>query len=410
MREHNLHTLANGLRIIHESSPTEVLYCGYTVDAGTRDEDLNEQGMAHFCEHMAFKGTERRKSWHILNGLERVGGDLNAYTNKEETVYYAAVLKEDFTRAADLLTDIVFHSIYPQKEIDKEIEVIIDEIESYKDSPSEQIFDDFENILFCGHSLGRSILGTPEHLRSFRTEDALRFVKRLYCPSNVTFFVYGKIDFSKIIHTIEKLTADIPSGSPIKNSLQLPEYRPQIHKINLQTHQAHVMIGNRCYSAYDKKRVGLFLLNNLLGGPGMNSRLNLSLRERHGLVYTVESNLSSYTDTGVWNIYFGCDNKDIDLCRELVSIELRRMTEEPLTKTQLSAAKKQLKGQIGISCDNFENYALSMGKIYTHYNHYRDIDKLYEQIEALTSEQLLEIAQEIFDENQLSTLLYENKA
>lgn len=406
MKEYNICTLPNGLRIIHEVSPTQVVYCGYTVCAGTRDESPEEQGMAHFCEHMTFKGTERRRAWHILNRLECVGGDLNAYTNKEETVYYAALPKAHFPRAVELLSDIVFHSTYPQHEIDREVEVIIDEISSYEDSPSELIFDQFESMLFEGHPLAGNILGSPDSLHAFRTADARRFTGRYYRPAGTTFFVYGQVDFDTVVRLVERHTAGLSAEPVTKAAPALPPYTPRELTVDRHTHQAHVLIGTRSYSAYDPRRIGLFLLNNLLGGPGMNSRLNVSLRERNGLVYNVESNLSSYTDIGVWSIYFGCDAADVDRCRHLVGKELQRLTDKALTPSQLEAAKRQLKGQIDVSCDNFESYALAMGKVFAHYGHYRDIDRLLEQIDTLTADGLLDIARETFAPEQLTTLIY----
>lgn len=286
---YNEHTLPNGLRIIHAPSLSKVAYCGFAIDAGTRDEAENEQGMAHFVEHLVFKGTKKRKAWHILNRMENVGGDLNAYTNKEETVVYAAFLTEHFNRALELLTDIVFHSTFPQREIEKETEVIIDEIQSYKDTPSELIFDDFEDLIFRGHPLGRNILGEPDLLRTFRTEDVLSFTHRHYQPQNMVFFVLGNLDFKKVIRNIEQQMSGI-EGVQVEHKRTPPSlYIPEKLVINKDTHQAHVMIGSRGYNAYDDKRTALYVLNNILGGPGMNSRLNVELRERRGLVYNVES-------------------------------------------------------------------------------------------------------------------------
>lgn len=404
---HQTHTLPNGLRIIQASSPTGVAYCGYAVDAGTRDEQDDEQGMAHFVEHLIFKGTRKRKAWHILNRMERVGGDLNAYTNKEETVVYSTFLKEHFARAAELLTDIVFGSTFPQAEIEKEVEVIIDEIQSYEDSPSELIFDDFEELIFPDHPLGRNILGRPNLLRNFHSEDALRFVERFYKPENMVFFVLGDLDFKRIVRTLEKLTADVPTGKTKEYHRVAPlPYQPKHLILYKDTHQSHVMIGSRGYDAYDDRRTGLYLLNNILGGPGMNSRLNVSLRERRGLVYNVEANLTSYTDTGTFCIYFGCDPDDADLCTELVYKELKKMRDQRLTTTQLAAAQKQIIGQIGVAGDNFENVALDMGKCFLHYNIYEKKADVFRRINALTADELLEIANEKFAEDQLSVLMY----
>ena len=446
--KYNTHTLDNGLRIIHLPSDSKVVYCGYQINAGTRNEEPGEEGLAHFCEHVTFKGTERRKAWHILNCLESVGGDLNAYTNKEGTVYYSAILKEHIARAVDLLSDIVFHSVYPQAEIDKEVEVICDEIESYNDSPAELIYDEFENILFKGSPLGHNILGTAEQVRSFTTEDALRFTRKLYRPDNAIFFAYGDIDFKKLVKLVGRALADDDSGKLAEedchadfaddadfsggtefagdeNSITTeksvssvksvgPKNYPSVgdgiagQTIVMQknTHQAHVMIGTRAYDVNDDRRMPLYLLNNILGGPGMNAKLNLALREHNGLVYTVESTMVAYGDTGTWSIYFGCDEHDIKRCLRLVRKELDRMMEKPLSDSQLKAAKKQIKGQIGVACDNRENFALDFGKSFLHYGWEKNVDCLYEQVEAITSQQIQDVARELFDKDRLITLIF----
>ena len=404
--QYNIHTLSNGLRIIHEPFSSKVAYCGFAIDAGTRDEAENEQGMAHFVEHLIFKGTRKRKAWHILNRMENVGGDLNAYTNKEETVIYSAFLTEHFGRALELLADIVFHSTFPQNEIEKETEVIIDEIQSYEDTPSELIFDDFEDMIFRNHPLGRNILGRPDLLKKFRSEDAMAFTSRFYQPSNMVFFVLGDFNFQKIVRQVEKLLVDLPLVT-VENQRTIPPlYVPEQLVVHKETHQAHVMIGSRGYNAYDDKRTALYLLNNILGGPGMNSRLNVSLRERRGLVYTVESNLTSYTDTGAFCIYFGTDPEDVDTCLKLTYKELKRMRDVKMTSSQLMAAKKQLIGQIGVASDNNENNALGMAKTFLHYNKYESSESVFRRIEALTAEGLLEVANEMFAEEYLSTLIY----
>jgi len=446
--KYNTHTLDNGLRIIHLPSDSKVVYCGYQINAGTRNEEPGEEGLAHFCEHVTFKGTERRKAWHILNCLESVGGDLNAYTNKEGTVYYSAILKEHIARAVDLLSDIVFHSVYPQAEIDKEVEVICDEIESYNDSPAELIYDEFENILFKGSPLGHNILGTAEQVRSFTTEDALRFTRKLYRPDNAIFFAYGDIDFKKLVKLVGRALADDDSGKLAEedchadfaddadfsggtgfagdeNSITTeksvssvksvgPKNYPSVGEeiagqtivMQKNTHQAHVMIGTRAYDVNDDRRMPLYLLNNILGGPGMNAKLNLALREHNGLVYTVESTMVAYGDTGIWSIYFGCDEHDIKRCLRLVRKELDQMMEKPLSDSQLKAAKKQIKGQIGVACDNRENFALDFGKSFLHYGWEKNVDCLYEQVEAITSQQIQDVARELFDKNRLITLIF----
>lgn len=399
-------TLPNGLRIIHAPNLSNVAYCGFAVDAGTRDENEQEQGMAHFVEHLIFKGTRKRHAWHILNRMENVGGDLNAYTNKEETVIYSAFLVEHFARAVELLADIVFHSTFPQHEIDKEVEVIIDEIQSYEDSPAELIFDDFEELLFPNHPLGRNILGKPDLLRHFNSQHALDFTTRFYTPDNMVFFVQGNIDFKKVIRLVEKATADVTTHARGYQRTAPFAYTPRSLTLHKDTHQSHVMIGSRGYNAHNEKKTALYLLNNLLGGPGMNSRLNVALRERRGLVYNVEANLTSYTDTGVFCIYFGTDPEDEERCINLVHHELKKLRDNQLTSLQLSTAKKQIIGQIGVAGDNFENNALDMGKTFLHYHRFEEAKEVFKRIEALTAEQLLEVANEMFDEANLSTLIY----
>lgn len=403
---YNEYTLLNGLRIIHEPTLSKVAYCGFAIDAGTRDEAEQEQGMAHFVEHLIFKGTEKRKAWHILNRMENVGGDLNAYTNKEETVVYSAFLTEHLERALELLGDIVFYSTFPQHEIEKETEVIIDEIQSYEDTPSELIFDDFEDMIFRDHPLGRNILGKPDLLRSFRTEDVLSFTNRYYQPGNMVFFVQGEFDFKRIIRMVEKHLSDLPTIAVNNRRIPPPLYVPDRLVVQKETHQAHVMIGSRGYNAYDDKRTALYLLNNILGGPGMNSRLNVSLRERRGLVYNVESNLTSYTDTGAFCIYFGTDLEDMDTCLKLTYKELKRLRDVKMTASQLAAAKKQLIGQIGVASDNNESNALGMAKTYLHYRKYESSETIFKRIDALKAEELLEVANEMFAEEYLSTLIY----
>lgn len=408
--EYHVHTLSNGLRIIHEPLRSRVAYCGFAVDAGTRDEREQEQGMAHFVEHLIFKGTQKRRAWHILNRMENVGGDLNAYTNKEETVVYSAFLVEHFARAFELLADIVFHSTFPQREIEKETEVIIDEIQSYEDNPAELIFDDFEDLIFRGHPLGRNILGRPDLLRTFRTEDAADFTRRYYRPENMVFFVLGDVDFRRVVRLAEKLVGDLPGGGADCNVAARrtppPLYVPDRLVLDKGTNQAHVMIGGRGYNAYDHRRTALYLLNNLLGGPGMNSRLNVALRERRGLVYNVESNLTAYTDTGTFCIYFGCDPDDVELCTRLVYRELKRLRDRRLTATQLAAAQKQLIGQIGVASDNNENNALGMAKTFLHYNRYESQEAVCRRVSELTADELLAVAGEMLSEDYLSVLVY----
>ena len=424
MTKYNTYTLKNGLRLIHLPSDSEVVYCGYQVAAGARDELPGEEGMAHFCEHMTFKGTARRNALQIINAIEGLGGELNAFTNKEDTCFYAAISKEHFPQAVDVLTDIVFHSEYPQHEIDKEVEVICDEIESYNDSPAELIYDEFENILFKGHPLGHNILGNAKQLHTYTTGDALRFVRRNYRPEKMVFFAYGDLDFKKLCKRLEftvhslRFTGDYPADSDISSVNCKPSARPegtlssertvnQVITRDHGTHQAHVMIGTTAYPYDHPQRLVLYLLNNILGGPAMNARLSLSLRERHALVYTVESAMTTYSDCGLWSVYFGCDHHDVDKCCQLVRKELNRMMQKPLTPAQLTAAKRQIKGQIAIACDNREQFALDFGRSFLHHGQERDLGRLFAKIDAVTAEDIQKVANELFATERLTTLIFQ---
>lgn len=409
MANYHVTTLANGLRVIHLPSASPVVYCGIGINAGARHEALGEEGLAHFCEHTTFKGTRRRSALQILNSLESVGGDLNAFTNKEDTVFYAAIQREHFSRAVDLLCDIVFCSEYPQHEIEREIDVICDEIESYNDSPAELIYDEFENLIFQGHPLGHNILGTRQQVQQFTSLDAQRFTQRYYRPDNAIFFVYGDIDFSRLVKNLEVRSErlevrEYPRPHPLPQDISLTSHPSPLTTENTH-HQAHVMLGVQTFSYDDPRRMPLFLLNNMLGGPGMNARLNLSLRERNGLVYTVESTQVSYSDTGCWSVYFGCDHHDVKRCLRLVHRELDRLMQHPLSERLLQAAKRQLKGQLAIACDNREQFALDFAKHFLHYGHERSIAELLLRIDAITSTQIQDVAQQLFAPEKLQLLM-----
>ncbi len=395
-----------GMRLVCAPGRSDVVYCGVAVDAGTRDEGMRENGIAHYTEHLSFKGTLGRNAWHIINRMESVGGELNAFTGKEETVYYCTCMKEHFARAVDVLMDIVFRSTYPEKEMEKEVEVVANEIESYNDSPSELIYDEFENMLFQGHPLGRSILGDADQLRRLTTADILRFTHRLYTPSRAVLFVYGPIPPARVKAIAGKYGPTDACIQSVAPRTPLPPYSPQTATRTLDTHQAHVMIGTRAFAAQHPFHMALCLLSNMLGGSGMNSRLNQSLRERHGLVYTVESNLTAYTDTGVWAVYFGCDPSQADRCISLVQKELDKLLRAPLSPATLQAAKRQFKGQLGLSCDNFENVAIGMGKRFLHYHNTLSRQQLCDKIDALTPDMLWQVACQVFQPDLLSVLKY----
>lgn len=405
--EYTTYTLSNGLRMIHMPAQSPVAYCGYAVNAGARDEEPQEHGLAHFVEHMIFKGTEHHKANYILNRIESVGGELNAYTTKEETFVYSIFMKEHFLRAFDLLTDLVFYSSFPEIEIEKEKDVILDEINSYEDSPSELIFDDFENLLYKEHALGHNILGEEETLERFSTTTGKSFMNRYYTPGNMVFFSMGDIPFNKIVKWAESLFSTLPAhSSPQKRKVPTLSSASSL-TMSKETHQAHVMIGSHAFSMFDEKRIPMFLLNNIIGGPGMNNRLNVSLREHNGLVYSVESNITSYTDTGLFSIYFGTDPKNKEKAIRLVHREIEKLHETKLTEKQLTAAKKQALGQLGVSIDNREGLFLNMGKSFLHYNFFASMEEVFNQINDITAEGILDIAQTVLAPDKLFMLSYD---
>lgn len=408
MIETNIHTatLPNGVRIVHKEEASQVAYCGFAINAGTRDEDADESGMAHFIEHMLFKGTVKRNSWHILNRLEGVGGEINAYTTKEETFVYSTILTADFEKAVDLCSDIVFHPTFPAHEIEKEVDVIIEEINSYNDSPSELIYDEFESIVFKNSQLGRNILGDAERLQEYTTENALRFVANNYFTDRILFFSVGNIPFKKVMRLAEKYFGDVAAKFSTKKREKSALYVPDHIRKNLNTHQTHALIGARAYSLSDQRRLPLYLLNNILGGPGMNSKLNLAVREKRGLAYTVESAYTAYSDDGLINIYFGTEHEDTEKCLNVIYKELKNLRDKEMPSTQLERAKRQLMGQLAIANENRENYALNMAKSFLFFGMNESNAVVAEKISKITSSQLLEIANDIFEENKLSTLIY----
>ncbi len=397
--------LGSGLRVVVAPCPTNTIYVGLAMDAGTRDEENTESGIAHFTEHLSFKGTARRTSRQIITRMESVGGDLNAFTGKEETVYYCACQREHFARAMDTLFDIVFNSCYPQEEMDKEVEVVVDEIASYNDSPSELIYDDFEALLFNGNPLGRNILGNAARLREYRSEDIHRFARRLYTFDRAVLFVYGSVEIKDILRHIPQDIHRQTDSNPVRQAV-MRSHVPQEKVIKKDTHQAHIMMGAQSYGGNDKSQLALFLANNILGGPGLSSRLNLALREKRGLVYSVDSTLTTYTDTGVWAVYFGCDHEDVARCKKIVKKELQRLCDAPLSAPALNAAKRQVTGQIALSYDGFENVAIGMGKRMLHYGRTQTKEEMIARIQSLTAEQVWQAAMDVFDPARLTILEY----
>ena len=408
---YNIHTLSNGIRVLHLPDAMPISYVGVAVDAGTRDELLNESGMAHFVEHLLFKGTKHRRSWHIINRLESVGGQLDAYTTKEETYIYATVPNEYTDRALELLADVVLNSTFPESELEKERDVVLDEIQSYNDSPSELIYDEFEELLFPHDPIGRNILGTEQSLKSFTSERVQQFVRRNYTPDRMVVFAMGNIKFDWLLKKVEKYFHNAQCtmhNAQLKSiSRQLPKSYIPVHRTTPRdTYQAHCIIGNRTISMTSPERLTMLLLNNILGGPNMSSRLNLALRERNGLCYTIESNLTNYTDTGVWNIYFGCDPRNLAKAQRLCMQQLELLCSAPLNDNQLSIAKRQLRGQVLIGNQNKENLILGLSKTYLHGLELKPDSEHFQFIDSLTPSDLQSLAQRTFNPDQLSTLIY----
>jgi len=401
-----IYTLSNGIRLVHLRTNGLVSHCGFIINTGSANEEDPEHGIAHFIEHMIFKGTSRRKTFHILSCIEDVGGEMNAYTTKDETAVHASFFNEHYSRAMDLITDIVFHSIFPLKEIEKEKEVVMEEINSYRDNPAELIFDDFEEIIFRNQSVGRNILGRPETVKSFTPKMIHEFMSKNYLTDKMVFCSVGNIEESKLLKLFERYFSDIPANLSANNHVIKSRYRSVTVERKLDTWQSHCIIGNVAYKMKDNRRLGMVLLNNILGGQGLNSRLNMSLREKNGLAYNVESNYNPYYDTGTFCIYFGTDKQYLNKSISIVNAELLELCNTKLGTLQLDKAKKQIKGYLARGYENHENLMLSLGKSLLTFDRIETIEETCLRIDALTSSQLLEIANEVFDQSNLSTLIY----
>jgi predicted Zn-dependent peptidase len=398
--------LSNGIRVVHHAIPGKVSHCGIFINAGTRDETPAEHGLAHFIEHVIFKGTEKRNVFQVLNRLENVGADLNAYTTKEETCIYASFLNPYYDRTLELISDICFHSTFPAKEINKEKDVVIDEIKSYQDNPSEQIFDDFEDMVFSGHPLGRNILGTPGHVRKFKPEDIRKFVLRNYHTDQIVICSVGNIEWKKFLHLVQKYFSGVPSNFRKNGRLPFSGYQPEHRSHKRKIFQTHCITGAPGYSFKDEKRYVLAFLNNILGGPILNSRLAIALREKNGITYHIESNYVSYSDTGIVSIYFGTDKQWLEKALKLVDKELEKLRTKKLGVTQLHTAKTQLIGQLALAQESKLNQMLSIGKSFLVLNKYLSIEEIIPRIEEITSSQLMETANEVLLPENLSSLIY----
>jgi predicted Zn-dependent peptidase len=407
--EYEILELKNGLKIIHSHiKDAEVSHCGLIINAGTRDETMEDAGMAHFIEHVLFKGTKKRKAFHVLNRLESVGGELNAYTSKEETCIYASFLNVHYERSIEILADICFNSIYPAKEIEKEKEVIIDEIKSYQDNPIEQIHDEFEEIIFAGHALAIPILGTPESVKKLNRNKILKFTKEYYAPDNMVFSSVGNISSSRLLEMLNKYFGAVKPSAHERKRKTFRGYKKTTKIYQKETYQAHCIIGNTAYGYKHKNKIGFILLNNLFGGPGMNSRLNLSIREKYGYTYNIESNYTPYIDTGVFSIYLGTDTSNLDKSIGLVYKELDKLKNNVLGSLQLKSAKQQMIGQIAMAQESRSGLMMSLGKSLLNFGRVDTLKDIYQKIENLSGTQLMDIANEIFDEKKLSTLIYKS--
>jgi len=398
--------LSNGVRIVYLHNPGPVSHCGLMIGAGSRDESSGKAGIAHFIEHVLFKGTKKRKAFQILNRLEIVGGELNAYTTKEETCVHASFLNEHFERATELIADIVFNSQFPDKEIEKEKEVVLDEIHSYMDNPMEQIYDDFECQIFKNHPLGNPVLGTESTVRSFTRKDIIRFVESQYIPDNMVFSYTGNIAFEDVYNAVKEHLSSKKSHAvrqgkksrKIQKAVNITQEKPVM--------QAHFITGSIAYSYNSKKRFPLFLMNNILGGPGMNSRLNMNVRERHGYTYNIESAYIPYRDAGLFNIYLATEKKFLDKALHLVNIELKRLRVEKISSAQMNRFKTQLKGQIAIAQENKAGVMLNNAKSILNYNRPVQIDEVFRKIDEITSTDIMEVANEVLNPGVISSLLY----
>ncbi|MEO1382184.1 MAG: pitrilysin family protein [Bacteroidota bacterium] len=399
--------LQNGLRVIYKHVPyTRTVHCGFIVNAGSRDDMQGEIGMAHFIEHMIFKGTVKRKTFHILNYLESVGGDVNAYTTKEKTCLYASLVSEYFDRATELLTDITFNSTFPEKEIVKEKQVISEEIDMYRNTPDEAIFEDFDEMIYPQHSLGFPILGTKKSIHQFTQNKVKDHLHRSFIKDHVVYSIVGNVSEKEVIKVIDKYLKPVQMPSGTRTRISPNGQMATDHVEEISSDQAHVLIGGRSYAMREELYVPFLVLNNLLGGPAMNTRLNLNIREKYGLTYNISSFYTPYIDAGMWGVYYACERKNIERIRQLVHKELKLLSDKPLGVLKISQAKKQLKGQLALGYENLLNQMLTMGKDLLDFNRVVPFDEYLSEIESVTSQQIQQTAQEIFQQQPLTTLIY----
>lgn len=405
--EYTSMTLSNGIRLIHSSVDSPVAHCGVVINTGSREESPAEQGIAHFIEHTIFKGTSKRKAYHIISRLEDVGGEMNAYTSKEETAIHASFLCEYYERTMELFSDILIDSTFPEKELKKEQEVIVDEINSYNDTPSELIFDEFEELIFDNHPMGRNILGTPDLVRSFQTTNIRRFILENYHTDQMVICSVGNIPAKKFFHLAQRYFERLKSNLRPNKRQRFTAYHPQQKIVKKGTFQAYCILGGEAFDVYHQDRLTLVLLNNILGGQSGNSRLNLSLRERNGIAYNLESSYTAYSDTGTLTIYFGTDPENLERALTLIEREIKLLQYQVLGDLQLSKARKQLIGQLAMSQENHEDLMLAIGKSMLVFNKVERLEDIYKKISEISATQLMDVANRILEPKKLSSLIYQ---
>lgn len=411
MPDYQQHEYPNGIRLLHQQVPhTKIAHCGFLLDIGSRDEKPHQQGLAHFWEHMAFKGTTKRKSFHILNRLETVGGELNAYTTKEKICFYAALLSTHFERAFELLTDITFHSTFPEKELEKERGVILEEMSMYEDAPDDAIVDDFDAVVFGQHPLGHNILGTRETVGGFTSQDFRRFLDEQMATDRLVFSSVSNLPFQDVKRLADKYLAPLPAKLAPRQRRPFAGYAARQRQEARPINQAHCLVGGPAYALHDARRIPFFLLNNLLGGPGMNSRLNLAVREKHGLVYAIDSTYAPYTDTGLFGIYFGTEGRQVKRTLALINKELKTLREKLLSTTQLHVVKEQLMGQLAMAEESNGGLMQLLGKSTLDLGRVEPLTEIFGKIRAITAAELRDLANEVLAEGQLSVLQYVPKS
>ena len=408
MRNFRIFRLSNGIRVVHQQlATTKIVHCGIILDVGSRDEDTENQGIAHFWEHMAFKGTKKRRAFNIINSLDSIGGELNAFTDKEKVVFYASVRDQYFERAVDVLSDITFYSIFPENQIEKERGVILEEMAMYFDSPDDSLQDEFESIVYKDHPMGMNILGRPETVKNFRKRDFMSFFKEHLSTDKIIFSCVGNISQDQVEKMAKKYLEGFKPKNGIVKRKRFKSYQPREQVLKRSVKQAKCAIGRDAYSIINDKRIPFFILVNMLGGPGMNSRLNLALREKYGFVYSIDAHYIPYTDTGMFAVFFGTEPKQLDRCINLVKKEFDRFRDKPLTKRQLASAKEQIKGQLAMAEENNLSLMLLMGRSVLDIGKVPSLEEIYHQIDETDSLTIRDIAQEIFKDNQMSYLIME---